>query len=182
MSDHPAPANPERRGFFEKLFSIVVGTVLGLVPLVSGLLVWLDPLRRKTQAGAAIRVAMLEAVPKDGVPRKFPVIASRTDAWNKFPRVPVGAVYLRRTGEKTVEALNVICPHAGCFVDYLQDKSVFLCPCHNSTFGLDGQINDPRSPSPRALDGLEVEIRRGNEIWVKFVNFRPGTKEKVPVA
>jgi Rieske Fe-S protein len=182
MSENPTPANPERRGFLQRLAAAVIGAVLGLVPLAAGLAVWLDPLRRKAAAGAAIRVASLEAVPADGVPRKFPVVASRTDAWNRFPRVPIGAVYLRRTGPKQVEAFNVVCPHAGCFVDYLQDKKQFLCPCHNSTFAVDGRIDDPSSPSPRGLDSLEVQIRGGKEIWVRFQNFHPGQKEKVPVA
>ena len=64
------------------------------------------------------RVTTLDSIPNDGLPRKFPIIASRTDAWNKFPDAPIGAIYLRRTGEKKVEALNVVCPHAGCFVDF----------------------------------------------------------------
>ena len=38
-----------------------------------------------------------------------------------------------------------------------------------------------KSPSPRGLDELEVEIRSDNEIWVKFQNFRAGEKEKIPV-
>ncbi len=101
------------------------------------------------------------------------------DAWNKFPQVPIGAVYLRRTGEKTVEALNVVCPHAGGFVDYVPDKNCFICPLHNSKFALDGQISDPKSPAARAMDALEVEIRDG-AIWVKFQNFQSGPAEKIP--
>ena len=128
---------------------------------------------------AAIRIAPLSAVPNDGRPYKFPVISQHTDAWNKLPEVPIGAVYLRRTGEKTVEALNVVCPHAGCFVDFLSARACFFCPCHNSTFALDGEINDPKSPSPRGLDTLPVEIR-GSDIYVTFQNFRSGITKKIP--
>ena len=110
------------------------------------------------------------------------MVANRSDAWNKYPHVPVGAVYLRRTGDKTIQALNVVCPHAGCFVDYVEDRKSFLCPCHSSSFALNGTIADPKSPSARPLDSLEVEIRNGAEIWVKFQNFRAGQAEKTPVA
>ena len=132
-----------------------------------------DPLRKKAKAGEFVFVASLTALPEDGLPRKFPVIAGHTDAWNKFPPAPVGAVYLRRTG-KTVEALNVVCPHAGCFVDFNSETKSFLCPCHNSTFALNGKISDPSSPSPRAMDKLSAQIRNGTEVWVKFQNFQAG--------
>ena len=151
-----------------------------MIPAISGLTVLLDPLRRKSRDSDNVLVASLSALPEDGVPRKFSVIASHTDAWNRMPRVPVGAVYLRRTGDSQVQAFNVVCPHAGCFVDYEAAKNRYHCPCHNSSFALDGTIADPKSPSPRGLDELPVEIRNGVEIWVKFQNFRAGVKEKKP--
>jgi menaquinol-cytochrome c reductase iron-sulfur subunit len=120
-------------------------------------------------------------LPPDGVPRKFPVLADRTDAWNKYLNVPIGAVYLRRTSADKVEALNVVCPHAGCFVDFNPAVGGFRCPCHNSTFTVDGKIDSPASPAPRGLDSLEAEVRNG-DVWVVFQNFKAGQKEKVPVA
>jgi Rieske Fe-S protein len=183
MGGQPAKTpQPNRRGFLRETCAIVIGAITGLVPFVAGLSVFFDPLRRKSQTNAAIRVAMLDALPNDGVPRKFPVIASRTDAWNQFSEVPIGAVYLRRTGEKSIQAFNVVCPHAGCFVDFLDEKKSFLCPCHLSTFTLDGKIDNPESPSPRGLDTLDVEIRNQKEVWVKFQNFQAGHAEKIPVA
>ncbi len=170
----------DRRGFLKKAAGAIIGALAGLVPAAAGLMVLLDPLRRKSAASAAIRVTTLEALPKDGVPRKFPVLATREDAWNKFPNVPIGAVYLRRTSDDKLEAFNVVCPHAGCFVDFLPDKGSFLCPCHNSTFAVDGKVN-AGSPSPRGLDTLPVEVRE-EQIWVVFQNFKAGEKEKMPVA
>lgn len=181
MENEAIPTQPERRGFLKKAVAVLAGAVAGLVPAVSGLIVLFDPLRRKSEDGGAVLVASLSSVPEDGVPRKFPVIANHTDAWNRMPHVPVGAVYLRRTGGKNVQAFNVICPHAGCFVDYVASRNGYFCPCHNSVFGVDGRIADRKSPSPRGLDELEVEVRNDMEIWVKFRNFRAGEKEKIPV-
>jgi menaquinol-cytochrome c reductase iron-sulfur subunit len=170
-----------RRGFLKAALSVIIGAVIGLVPLISGLIVYLDPLRRKSSAAGAVRVASLDALPADGIPRKFQVLATRVDAWNKFPDVPIGAVYLRRTPDNKVEALNVVCPHAGCFVDFVPDKAKYHCPCHNSSFTVAGKIDDPASPSPRGLDSLEVQVRDGKEIWVNFQNFQAGRAEKIPV-
>jgi menaquinol-cytochrome c reductase iron-sulfur subunit len=181
MAHHPEPPpQPDRRDFLAKAAATVIGGGLALAGPAAGLGVLLDPLCRPPTVGAPVRVAALSALPDDGVPRKFPVLATRQDAWNRTPNVPVGAVYLQRVGDK-VRALNVVCPHAGCFVDFRADKSCYLCPCHNSTFALDGKILDGKSPAPRPLDELTAEVREGGEIWVVFQNFRTGEKERVPV-
>ena len=173
----------DRRGFFKKSLAVVIGGVITVIPALAGLMVLLDPLRRKGGGPSApIKVTTLAALPDDGVPRKFPVLADKTDAWNKYRNVPVGAVYLRRTKDNKIEALNVVCPHAGCFVDFSAVRDKFLCPCHNSSFTVDGKIADPKSPSPRALDTLPVEVRANDEVWVTFQNFQAGRPDKVPVA
>ncbi len=162
---------------------MVIGGVITIVPALAGLMVLLDPLRRKGGGPAEpIKVTTLAALPDDGVPRKFSVLAEKTDAWNKYRNVPIGAVYLRRTKDNKIEALNVVCPHAGCFVDFSADRDKFVCPCHNSSFAVDGKIADPKSPSPRALDSLAVEVRNSDEVWVTFENFQAGRPDKVPVA
>lgn len=177
---------PRRRGFLAGAVALVAGGVAYGVPALAGLVSFLNPLRQKAQAGQFLRLASLETLPEDGTPRKFPVILDRTDAWNRFPNEPVGAVFLRRLPDKdkkvTVEAIQVVCPHAGCFIVYDTAKNNFACPCHNGSFDLSGKRLDASSPSPRDLDTLEVEIRNGTEVWVKFQNFRTGTPQKVAEA
>ena len=171
---------PDRRNFFKEGLAAVIGGLVAIVPGLAGLAVWLDPLRRKAEGGAKLRVARLAAIPEDGTPVKFSVIADKSDAWNKFSQIPIGAVYLRRKSPTVVEALNVICPHAGCFVTYQKDKKDYLCPFHDSRFAIDGTISSPSSPSPRGLDTMDVEVVEG-EVWVKFQNYQAGRKDKVPV-
>src|SRR5436309_4050216 len=115
--DHPQSIpGSDRRDFFKKASAVVIGGLSALIPVAAGVQVFLDPLRRHSEAGEAVRVTNLDAIPPDGVPRKFTIIADRSDAWNRYSAVPIGAVYLRRTEPSKVEALNVVCPHAGCFV------------------------------------------------------------------
>ena len=74
---------------------------------------------------------------------------------------------------------HAICPHAGCFVAYAADRKVFQCPCHTSSFQLDGTKIEP-SPSPRNMDELAVQdstLKEG-EVWVQFVNYYPGTEHR----
>jgi menaquinol-cytochrome c reductase iron-sulfur subunit len=175
------PASPERRGFLKALAASALALASLLTPILAGLRAFLNPLRSSGFAETDfVKVAMLSALPVNGPPWRCTIVVDRTNAWNRMPSQPAGAVFLRRTAEAEVTAFNVVCPHAGCNVDYSPDRNSYLCPCHNSTFALDGAINDPKSPSPRGLDALEVELRDG-AVWVRFQNFRAGLKEKAPV-
>ena len=169
------------------LAAIVVGGIVGLVPLAAGLATFLDPLlKRKPNGGNAgekaarplRRVASLASLPADGTPVQVPVIADLTDAWNREANQPIGAVYLRRNEDK-VECFNAICPHAGCFVAYAADREVFQCPCHTSSFQLDGSRIHP-TPSPRDMDPLTVDAQKlkEGEVWIEFVNYYPGKEHR----
>ncbi len=183
-SEHDVP----RRSFLTKFLAVVIGGVASLVPFLSGLAMFLDPLRSKKKRNGGesdgpegfIRVANLDGL-LVGKPRRFTVIDDRIDAWNLFPKEPVGAVYLVRSDTDSVTALNADCPHAGCRVDFRPDRGLYQCPCHDSSFDVDGRIFDENSPSARALDSLEVhpEKLKQGEVWVKFQSFRSGTAEKI---
>ena len=189
--NHADPRHPEppRRGFFKKLLAMTIGGIAVAVPAAAGLLVFLDPVRRKRGGGAEfVPVTPFDAVPDDGTPQRFLVISDRVDAWTKYRNVPLGAVYLKRTGAPAtsgaaVEAYNALCPHAGCFVDVAADGKSFHCPCHNSGFGPDGSLK-PGAVSPRPMDRLEVDpqaLAQGM-VRVKFENFVAGTVDKIPVS
>ena len=124
----------------------------------------------------------MDALPDDGVPRQFPVIADRQDAWNRFPNEAIGAVYLRRKpGSQDIEAFNATCPHAGCFVNFLADRDAYQCPCHDSAFDVDGHCK--YGPSPRDLDALKTETRveqKQKSVWVRYEDFYSGKSEKKP--
>ena len=178
----PAPAGDPRRRFVIKAVALGSGALAYVVPALAGIVAFLNPLKQKSQAGQFLRVASLDLLPKDGTPQKVSIVSDRTDAWNRFPNEPIGAVLLRRTEGGQVEAINVVCPHAGCSVQYHAKDGKLFCPCHAASFALDGKRLDETSPSPRDLDTLEVEIRNGTEVWVRFQNFRTGIPEKVPEA
>jgi len=172
-----------RRSFLTKVLAVLIGGFVALVPMAAGLATLLDPLRRKSTLGDFLRITSLDSLP-EGSPRAFPVIQDRVDAWNYFPKEPIGSVYLRRTGDQ-VEALNASCPHAGCFVDFRNDPGDFKCPCHDSKFDPTGKRIDPNHcPSPRDMDTLEVDpekLKQG-EVWVRFQNFQAGKAAKIPDA
>jgi menaquinol-cytochrome c reductase iron-sulfur subunit len=179
------PGEPAgRRGFL----AFVIGTLVGAFPFLAGLAVLLDPLRRGDSQGKALRVTALDSLPDDGIPRQFPVIADRDDAWNRYQGEPIGAVYLvRNRGEERVRAFSATCPHLGCFVAYLAPKQRFECPCHKSSFDTSGQKIG--KVSPRNMDELECQIRTVQdaskpgqsikEVWVTYRKFKSGVDEQI---
>lgn len=176
---HGPTREETRRRFLSQVAAVVCGGFALLVPAVAGIAAFLNPLRQKSQSGDFMKLASLDMLPDDGTPRKVPVIADRVDAWNTYPAEPIGAVYLRRTGNE-VMALQVICPHAGCSIDFTPtaEGGKFFCPCHLASFDLAGKRTDATSPSPRDMDSLDVEVR-DNAVWVKFQTFGLGTGKKV---
>lgn len=185
-----SPGEPEsaaaRRGFMGSLIAWVLGLMALAPSLVSGLAAFFSPMRSKQKGGMLVRVTTLDNLPQDGVPRKFPIVAEKRNGWT-LSREPVGAVYLRRLPDGKIQALHVLCPHAGCAIEWRMapgnpQGGEFFCPCHGARFDLDGKRLDANSRSPRDMDTLLAEPRNGQEVWVEFQNFQFGKAQKLPVA
>ena len=162
-----------------------------MVPACAGAVLFLDPLLRKQhdadpKAAAAasaagmgegyLPITKIDALPADGSPRAFKVIADLQDAWNKFPQTEIGSVYLSRSSSGEITCYNARCPHLGCTVQYKSGEQKYVCPCHDSAFQLDGtRLNEI---PPRGMDTLEAKAAADGMIWVKFLKFRAGTAEK----
>lgn len=172
--------NP-RRGFLS-IVAALAATIVTAVPTGIGALFFLAPaLRKKSKddAGAPfLDVGVtVDALPADGQPLLASVIADQVDAWSGYPARAVGSVWLRRIGEQVI-AFNTVCPHLGCSVEHRGAENDFYCPCHNSTFDIDG--NKVNQIPPRNLDSLDVKVEAGR-VLVRYENFRAGDTEKVQV-
>ena len=66
-----------------------------------------------------------------------------------------------------------------CLLSAGDQPPMFLCPCHGASFDLDGKRLQEDSPSARDLDELDVDIRNGDEVFVKLENFHTGIPEKI---
>ena len=177
---------PDRRGFI-KGASCAIGAAISVVPLAAGVRMAMDPLSRQETAVDAEFIRLAEVSDLElGVPKKFAIVEDKRDKWSRYKDVPVGAVYLllekaedSKSSEPKVIAYNTVCPHLGCFVDYRPKQQDYFCPCHDSNFRLDGSLK--KGVSPRGMDKLKVEIRKGSEVWVKFQRFKANTKEPIVI-
>jgi menaquinol-cytochrome c reductase iron-sulfur subunit len=196
------PADTPRRSLLVHALTAFLSFIIVAIPSTLGGLFFLDPILRKKKAatgnGSAAGVARKDeqgfirldvtrdVIPANGTPVSVTVFDDIEDAWNRFRNVPVGSIWLRKVGDGPILAFNSVCPHLGCSVNYRRAENDFFCPCHTSAFSLDGTKSN--EVPPRDMDALEVVMRTsgkddaaGNEIWVKFLNFRRATAEKTAI-
>jgi Rieske Fe-S protein len=172
---------------FHRYGSLFLGGLVKLVIAVPSVAFLASPLRRKGTASAADSFETLTSLSqlKVGIPRSFAIIKDRTDAWVKYPSEPVGSVWLVRQPEGTkpeVLAFTAECPHLTCPLGLTADGQRFLCPCHTSSFDLEGKPQNHVPPRP--MDRLDVELTADSDprIRVKFQRFRPLAEERIPLA
>jgi Rieske Fe-S protein len=68
-----------------------------------------------------------------------------------------------------VVAYSAICPHTGCeVVNWVSDKQILDCPCHNSEYDPKAGARVVSGPSPRNLAALPLRVADG-----KLVVARP---------
>lgn len=182
--ESPDTEPQSRRRFGTELAAALTGALVVLVPLVSGVTFLLHPLLRRRKAATGgdagntfVKVGTTAGLTPGGPPQLYKVRGGKQDAWTRYPETDLGAVYVRQLEDGSLSCFNARCPHLGCSVNFKSGTSAFVCPCHDSSFSLDGERSN--DIPPRDMDPLTVEIRNDNEVWVKFQNFRAGTSERV---
>ena len=173
---------PSRRDFY-RIGSYLLGGAMACGLAIPGIAYVLDPLRRKSGGGATRELVKLSDL-KVGAPQSFAVLDERRDAWTKYPREPVGTVWLVRRPEGTepaVVAYTAACPHLGCSIALAAGGKSFICHCHQARFGLDGVPRN--SVALRGMDTLAVTLTEDDDpgVVVEFRKFRTQRKEKTPL-
>ena len=194
FSPMPEQTTDTRRAFFA-MVTKTLGALAAAVAVIPGLGLLAAPLRRAIVLGPGeplrgpgeplrgpgepLRVAVDHDV-KPEKPVRVTALGERQDAWLRLDHVTVGSCWLVRATEGApIRAFSTVCPHLGCGVDFNEKTNKFDCPCHASSFDLDGRRLS--GPSPRGLDELEVSTD-GHEVLVRYRRFRTGGSKKEPIA
>jgi len=168
-----------RRAFLARVTG-AVGALIGAAAVIPGLGLLLAPLRKPTVTGSGrpLRVGRERDV-RPAKPLRVAVTGDQQDAWLRLQGVTLGSCWLvRATDTAPIRAFSTVCPHLGCGIDFDDRTRQFQCPCHASSFDLDGRCLS--GPSPRGLDELEVATE-GGEVLVRYQRFRTNTSDKEPI-
>lgn len=72
-----------------------------------------------------------------------------------------------------------ICPHLGCRYAWNSDQKRFICPCHGSVYGIEG--DKQAGPAPRGLDPLPFRDKSG-QAQVTWIQYKSGQPDRLIVA
>lgn len=78
----------------------------------------------------------------------------RVDGW-KITNEKQSAWVVKMAADQVV-AFAPQCTHLGCAYHWEEKTKEFLCPCHTSTFSIEGKVLT--GPAPRALDRFDVKM------------------------
>jgi len=98
----------------------------------------------------------LSGIP-EGTPTEVAFDRKRVDGW-KVTTEKATAWVLKKSGSDVI-AFVPQCTHLGCAYHWDDPSHTFVCPCHTSTFSIDGKVLG--GPAPRPLDRYLVKIDAG---------------------
>ena len=93
----------------------------------------------------------------DNRPTEVVFRRNRTDGWKLTSQK--ATAWAVRSPDGQVTAFGPQCTHLGCAHHWDDGRNSFVCPCHNSVFGLDGKVL--AGPAPRPLDRYETKVQDG---------------------
>ena len=87
---------------------------------------------------------------------------AREDGYNQV--IDRRSIFLVRTGESGVVAIDSTCTHLGCRVSWDVDEQLIKCPCHGGIYDRMGTVKSGPPPAPLARLTTKVE---GDQILVQ---------------
>ncbi|WP_405484400.1 ubiquinol-cytochrome c reductase iron-sulfur subunit [Nocardia sp. NBC_00511] len=126
--------------------------------------------RRTALAGTAVAATALAVVgcsstssqpAAEAAPNPAPAKKQDGDELAYTKDVPVGGgviagdTVITQPAAGTFQGFSSTCTHLGCKVNSVAD-GLIKCPCHGSTFNLDGTVAG--GPAPRALDSRAIRV------------------------
>ena len=68
-----------------------------------------------------------------------------------------------RQSEEVILAFDPTCTHKKCTVDYDPDEKLIVCPCHGSTYDLEGKVL--KGPAKKPLTEYQAELSKDKIIF-----------------
>ena len=160
MEIHPeTPATPERRKFFARIITAIHAVVAGAVAVVAGGAVISPGLARQEERW--LPAGNLADLPQNE-PTPVMIRVARQDGYSQV--VDRRTVFLVKTSDTEVKALDSTCTHLGCRVSWDAETKELKCPCHGGVYDSTGAVKAGPPPAPLAslttrLEGDRVLVQ-----------------------
>jgi menaquinol-cytochrome c reductase iron-sulfur subunit len=141
------------RNEFVKIITIFLGSIMGVVVGLPAIGYLLSPALKKERSDAWISAGPIESYPV-GTPTLFTFTRTTINGWEKT--VNSYGAYIYRKTEQELTAFNNVCTHLSCRVTWQEGEQIYLCPCHNGIFDIEGAVLE--GPPPRPLYRYETKV------------------------
>ena len=140
-------ASSGRRRFLERIIAVVQTAIGGTLGVVVGGAVLSPGLARRAERW--ISAGKVSDLAPD-TPTAVMLRVARQDGYAQV--VERRTVFLIRTGDATVTALDSTCTHLGCRVSWDPGTKELICPCHGGRYDKSGAVTS--GPPPAAAGDL----------------------------
>jgi len=154
-----SPVSPDRRSFFARIITTIQAAIGGTLGVVLGGAV-LSPMFGRRQEDWLPAANLFDLI--EHRPMPVTIRVAREDGYNQV--IDRRTVFLVRTGESEVVALDSTCTHLGCRVSWDAEAQVLRCPCHGGVYDTMGQVK--AGPPPAPLARLQTRVQ-GSQVQVQ---------------
>ena len=67
-------------------------------------------------------------------------------------------IWVIRTGEDELIGLSGVCTHMRCILDWDPEQRILICPCHDGSFDLNGNVLGGLPPRPLRRHKVETQL------------------------
>src|SRR6188472_343126 len=156
---HSSADAPGRRRFLARVITTIHAAIAASLGVVLGGTV-LSPLFGKQEENWLPAGTLSNLPEHDPLPVTLRV--AREDGYNQV--ISRKNIFLLRTGDSGVVAIDSTCTHLGCGVRWDADEQLIKCPCHGGVYDRMGTVKSGPPPAPLARLTTKVE---GDQILVQ---------------
>ena len=155
----PADETPGRRRFLGGVLAAIQAVIAGTVGTILGGAVVAPALAQRDESW--LPAGSLGEIPAQQ-PTPVTLRIARQDGYAEV--VDRRTVFLVRTDDGQVTALDSTCSHLGCRVGWDPQAGEFHCPCHGGVYDATGAVKSGPPPAPLARLAAKVE---GGQVLVR---------------
>jgi menaquinol-cytochrome c reductase iron-sulfur subunit len=143
-----------RRRFLSRITNGVLSVIGGILAFIGGGAVLSSTVRRQEDWLPASTLLDLP----DNEPTPVTLTVARLDGFREV--IDRRTIFLVKTGESEVTAIDSTCTHLGCLVAWDPQAQVFKCPCHGGVYDRTGAVKDGPPPMPLVKIATRVDGER----------------------
>ena len=156
---HSSPDSSSRRSFFARIITTIQAAIGGTLGVVLGGAV-LSPMFGRQKENWLTAANLSELIEKRPMPVTLRI--AREDGYDQI--IDRRTVFLVRTGDTEVVALDSTCTHLGCRVSWDAESQLLRCPCHGGVYDAMGTVK--AGPPPAPLLRLQTRVEN-NQVQVQ---------------